>query len=74
MHIFLELACAKKNFCWSCDKLRKLRQSDIIPPPTKHLQFEVVIPKNTNKYIQEDYWGFISRVYISHMDCGTHGS
>ena len=21
MHMFLELACAKKNFCWSYDKL-----------------------------------------------------
>ena len=74
MHIFLELACAKNNCCWSCDILRKLRQLDKIPPPTKYSQFEVVIPKNKNKYIQEDCRGFISRVYISHMDCETHGS
>ena len=25
-----------------------------------------------DKYIQEDYHGFITHVYISHMDCGHH--
>ena len=58
----------------SCLELGKHRESNIIPPPKdsknpkQKMQLEVVVSKYTNKYIQEDSWGFISPIYISHMD------
>lgn len=43
------------GFCGkSCIKLRKLRQSNTIPTPTKHLWFEFAI-KKYEKYIKNDY-------------------
>ena len=55
------------------DKLGKHRQLNITPPPTKHLQFEVVVPKNTNKHIQADYRALSLNLDIPH-GFWTHGS
>lgn len=55
---FRSLILLRRMFFWSFIKLSKLRQSNIVPP------------KDSDKYIQEDDWCFISQVWIPHMDCG----
>ena len=62
----------KKKTFWSCVKLRKLKQSNIVSPPTNKSAIWSFYTKDTDKYIQEDYHNYISQVYISHMDCGRH--
>ena len=67
---FTELDCAKRIFFKVVLKLRRLRQSNIVAPSTTKSEMSSCFPKDTGKYILEDYQGFISQVYISHMDYG----
>ena len=65
---FSELDCAKNFFFFGF--VVKLRQSNIIPSPTKKSAIWSFYAKDADEYIQENYQGFISQVYISHMVCG----
>lgn len=43
--------CKDENFFEVCGKVRKLRQSNILPPPIRIFQFGVVVQKiRTNTY------------------------
>ena len=60
----------RRNCFQSCVILRKLRQSNIVPPPPNKMQFEVVIQKiRTNTY-ERTTVAFICQVHTSHMGCG----
>ena len=70
---FQEVSTFEQKMCyiwtnlWSCVKLRKLRLSNIIPPPTKTLQFEVVIQKiRTNTYKLKTCASYMSSLRIPH--------
>ena len=70
-NIFSELDCAKnETLYWSWVALRKFRQPNIVPIPTKQSAVRSCYTKDTDKYIQEDYHVFVSQVHICHMNYG----
>ena len=66
-----KLGCAnKQTILLRIFKPKKLRQPNIVPHSWNKSVIWSFYAKDTNKSIQEDYQGFISQVYISHIDRG----